>query len=129
MKFVYVMSALLFLPKSVCFFSRTRGFAIFHKTPVLFMCISERECSRTVTIDSSLIMNNCTDQCLDDDISSSPSLSTAFSYIPLRSLKVRQHVNPLAGTYQKPSQLSENWIKESFQNPNLPFLLDIGIIP
>jgi len=40
--------------------------------------------------------------------------------------KVRQHVNPLAAAYQRPVQLPENWIEEWYENPKLPFHVDIG---
>jgi tRNA (guanine-N7-)-methyltransferase len=41
-------------------------------------------------------------------------------------VKVRQHVNPLAAQHQIPIKLSDNWIQESFANPTLPFIIDIG---
>ena len=41
-------------------------------------------------------------------------------------LKVRQHVNPLASTYQKPTEFEENWPSKAFAQPNLPTIVDIG---
>ena len=41
-------------------------------------------------------------------------------------LKVRQHVNPLASTYQKPTEFEENWVQNAFAQPNLPTIVDIG---
>eukprot|EP01031_Cornospumella_fuschlensis_P030304 gene30304-36616_t len=41
-------------------------------------------------------------------------------------LKVRQHVNPLSSTYQKPLELSSTWLKDAYPDPKLPLVLDIG---
>lgn len=39
---------------------------------------------------------------------------------------MRQHVNPLAATYQAPIQLAESWTSRLYEDPTLPFHLDIG---
>ncbi|RYY75836.1 tRNA (guanosine(46)-N7)-methyltransferase TrmB [archaeon] len=41
-------------------------------------------------------------------------------------LKVRQHVNPLSSTYQRPLSLPNTWIQDAYPNSNLPMVLDIG---
>ena len=41
-------------------------------------------------------------------------------------LKVRQHVNPLASTYQKPIEMDANWVASAFANPKQPTVVDIG---
>lgn len=42
-------------------------------------------------------------------------------------IKFRQHVNPLASTYQIPLHLSPSWLQESFQDPlNKPLIIDVG---
>ena len=40
--------------------------------------------------------------------------------------RVRQHVNPLAATYQAPITLSESWTGDLFVQPELKYHLDIG---
>lgn len=40
--------------------------------------------------------------------------------------RVRQHVNPLSGKYQVPIELQEGWVQAMFENPSLPFHVDIG---
>jgi tRNA (guanine-N7-)-methyltransferase len=51
----------------------------------------------------------------------------AISSVPSKKLKVRQHVNPLASSFQKPITLSQDWISASFANlrPN-QFIVDVG---
>jgi tRNA (guanine-N7-)-methyltransferase len=41
-------------------------------------------------------------------------------------LKVRQHVNPLASTYQIPQDYPTDWVAKAFDNPKLPIIVDIG---
>eukprot|EP01041_Mallomonas_annulata_P000476 gene476-889_t len=43
-----------------------------------------------------------------------------------RNRKVRQHVNPLASSYQIPINLQHDWMERSFENPSLPTYVDIG---
>lgn len=45
---------------------------------------------------------------------------------PLRSMKSRQHVNPLAATYLQPVVLLEGWLESAFRNSFAPLLVDIG---
>jgi len=40
--------------------------------------------------------------------------------------RVRQHVNPLASSYQKPIELAAQWPSSLFSDPSLPFHVDIG---
>jgi tRNA (guanine-N7-)-methyltransferase len=40
--------------------------------------------------------------------------------------RARQHVNPLASSYQQPIELVEDWAKLIFKDPTLPFHVDIG---
>ena len=40
-------------------------------------------------------------------------------------MRVRQHVNPLASSYQQPAALGEQWVEEQFDTSQ-PFHLDIG---
>eukprot|EP00752_Nemacystus_decipiens_P016305 g14581.t1 len=40
--------------------------------------------------------------------------------------KTRQHVNPLAATFQTPVVLPERWFPSAFRNPSAPLLVDIG---
>ena len=57
--------------------------------------------------------------------SSIPPLSSSSSSNPLK-LKVRQHVNPLALKYQIPINLQDDWLLSAYDNPNRPFVIDIG---
>ncbi|CAM9147933.1 unnamed protein product [Ascophyllum nodosum] len=41
-------------------------------------------------------------------------------------LKTRQHVNPLAATFQQPVDLPEGWFQSAFENPHASLLVDIG---
>ena len=41
-------------------------------------------------------------------------------------VKTRQHVNPLAATFQAPVVLPERWFPSAFQNPSAPLLVDVG---
>ena len=41
-------------------------------------------------------------------------------------VRVRQHVNPLASSYQQPAALADRWLEEQFANTAQPFHLDIG---
>ncbi|CAN0085614.1 unnamed protein product, partial [Hapterophycus canaliculatus] len=46
---------------------------------------------------------------------------------PFRSrIKTRQHVNPLAATFQEPVVLPERWFQSTFRDPTAPLLVDIG---
>jgi len=56
---------------------------------------------------------------------SSSSSSSSSSSNPLK-LKVRQHVNPLALKYQIPINLQDDWLLSAYNNPNRPFVIDIG---
>lgn len=40
--------------------------------------------------------------------------------------RVRQHVNPLASSYQQPIPLAEQWVSMLFEDPTLPFHVDVG---
>ena len=42
------------------------------------------------------------------------------------SRKFRQHVNPLASSYQQPTQLESDWIHTTYSAPSRPFIIDIG---
>jgi len=55
----------------------------------------------------------------------SSSSSSSSSSNPLK-LKVRQHVNPLALKYQIPIKLQDDWLLSAYNNPNRPFVIDIG---
>ena len=57
--------------------------------------------------------------------SSSSSSSPSSSRDPLK-LKVRQHVNPLALKYQIPIKLQDDWLLSAYNNPDRPFVVDIG---
>ena len=73
---------------------------------------------------------------IDDNITTDQPTSlidTNTNTIPLKStkIKVRQHVNPLSLTYQKPIDLPTTWLQPTplgiaFANPNQPLYLDIG---
>ncbi|CAM9764297.1 unnamed protein product [Ectocarpus sp. 6 AP-2014] len=43
-----------------------------------------------------------------------------------RKVKTRQHVNPLAATFQAPVVLPERWFQAAFRDPTAPLLVDIG---
>lgn len=44
-----------------------------------------------------------------------------------RANKFRQHVNPLASTYQQPTQLQEDWVRQAYAHPHsTQFIVDIG---
>lgn len=43
-----------------------------------------------------------------------------------KSVRARQHVNPLARKFQQPTVLSVNWPQDVFQNLSKPLFLDIG---
>mmetsp|Transcript_60351 Transcript_60351/g.67525 ORF Transcript_60351/g.67525 Transcript_60351/m.67525 type:complete len:343 (+) Transcript_60351:37-1065(+) len=43
-----------------------------------------------------------------------------------KSVRARQHVNPLARKFQQPTVLSVNWPQDVFQDLSKPLLLDIG---
>ena len=73
---------------------------------------------------------------IDDNITTDQPTSlidTNTNTIPLKStkIKVRQHVNPLSSTYQKPIDLPTTWLQPTpigiaFANPKQPLYLDIG---
>lgn len=49
-----------------------------------------------------------------------------FVSSPTRRVKTRQHVNPLAATFQAPVVLPERWFPSAFRDPSAPLLVDIG---
>ena len=57
------------------------------------------------------------------DVSYESSESNESKFI---RTKFRQHVNPLASTYQQPIILEDNWLHKNFINPNNSFTIDIG---
>lgn len=70
------------------------------------------------------------DKVNDIDIVSLSSMSREVDAIklePKNNQKFRQHVNPLASLYQKPIELSNDWVTKSFCNLSLSeFVIDIG---
>ena len=48
------------------------------------------------------------------------------SFPGARAKRVRQHVNPLAASYQQPMVVDEGWQAQVFEQPELPLHLDIG---
>ena len=59
-----------------------------------------------------------------------PRLSRVYSSVDGNNAeprpRVRQHVNPLASAYQEPISLAEGWVSALFQDPSLPFHIDVG---
>jgi tRNA (guanine-N7-)-methyltransferase len=61
--------------------------------------------------------------------STAPTLSSLgeIPIKPRRIVKVRQHVNPLASSFQVPITLEEGWLATAFAKPiNRDFIVDIG---
>jgi tRNA (guanine-N7-)-methyltransferase len=61
-----------------------------------------------------------------DTCSSRDGSDDVTSELGSRKKKFRQHVNPLASAYQLPVDLPTDWIQNIFENPNQPFVLDVG---
>ena len=64
----------------------------------------------------------------DDGTADGDDLNSAIREPSEGSLrtKVRQHVNPLASKYQQPVALEQDWLQQSFDDPTLPVVIDIG---
>jgi tRNA (guanine-N7-)-methyltransferase len=52
--------------------------------------------------------------------------STRRRFLSISAPKIRQHVNPLQSTYQQPLILPAHWVVDRFQNPQQPFVIDVG---
>lgn len=55
-----------------------------------------------------------------------PAFAASSPVVVSARIKTRQHVNPLAATFQAPVVLPERWFQSAFRNPSAPLLVDIG---
>ena len=56
-----------------------------------------------------------------------PPPSTGQGSVEAGTVRVRQHVNPLARRWRQPLTLPPDWFATAFADPSLPLIVDVGV--